>query len=439
MIYYTQVDTKRKIVKMKKSVFAVVVALTIGSAFPAGLGIYEASSRGNALGGTLVGSTKDATAVYYNPANMSEMTNAALYVGTTFINPYCDTEVDHVGQPKMNAGWFTVPTFYATVPLPFDFWFGLGGYSEYGLGTKYGEHWALAGDTVKTTIEQYSINPALAYRITDWWSVAAGLRISYVDFKTKKHPYEGNSFFYEPLGLTLGGYPDAYHLSTNLKGDDMSLGYNLATSFRITDSLSLGIHYRSRIEHQIKGHFNLAGDVDTPAGSVDQGARRSAKFDITAPQSATVGLNYEILDTWRIGGAATWTEWSTFDAIDFKIPGYGYKLPLKWRDVWRFGIGSEYDVCDALSLRLSYVYDVDPTCHHGTTMLPSGNRQIIGFGLGWWILDNLRLDLGYSFIVMHRANRFVNVNTPSGDIESHRFSTDNGYSHLVSVGVAYMF
>ena len=424
---------------MKKTVFAVVVALAIDTAFSAGLGIYEASSRGNALGGALVGSTKDATAVYYNPANMVEMTNVALYVGTTFINPYCDVEVDHVGQQKMNSGWFTVPTFFVTVPLPFDFSFGLGGYSEYGLGTEYGNHWKLAGDTVKTTIEQYSINPAIAYEITDWWSVAAGLRVSYVNFSTKKHPYDGDSFYYEPLGMSLSGYPDAYHLSANLKCDDVALAYNFATRFQITDTLSLGLHYRSRIRHHLDGHFNLAGDVNTPVGSSGQHVRAPAKFDITAPQSATLGVNWDALETWRIGAAATWTEWSSFDAIDFKIPGYGYRLPLKWNDVWRFGIGSEYDLLDSLSVRLSYVYDMDPTSHHGTTMLPSGDRQIIGFGLGWWILDNLRLDIGYSFIVMARANRIVNVKGADGTTDAHRFSTDNGYSHLVSAGISYFF
>ena len=48
-------------------------ALVAGVAYSAGFGLYEVSARGNALGGTLVGSTKDASAVYYNPANMTEI------------------------------------------------------------------------------------------------------------------------------------------------------------------------------------------------------------------------------------------------------------------------------------------------------------------------------------------------------------------------------
>ena len=47
---------------MKKETLLVASSLVLGSSFGAGFGLYEASARGNALGGTLVGSTKDASA-----------------------------------------------------------------------------------------------------------------------------------------------------------------------------------------------------------------------------------------------------------------------------------------------------------------------------------------------------------------------------------------
>ena len=50
---------------MKKVAVLLVAASIVCGAHGAGFGIYEASARGNALGGTLVGSTKDASANYY--------------------------------------------------------------------------------------------------------------------------------------------------------------------------------------------------------------------------------------------------------------------------------------------------------------------------------------------------------------------------------------
>ena len=206
---------------MKMKVVLVSSMLAVGSASGAGFGLYEASARGNAMGGALVGSTRDASAVYYNPANMTEMTNVSVMVGATMVWLYSDVTVDGRSQQNMNPGLFCIPSLYVTTPVWRDLHFGLGVYCEDGLGTKYGERWDLAGDTVKTTMEQFTLNPNLAYKIADWWSVAGGLKLSYIYFYNLKHPY--------------GGAP-GYDLESGLEGDAFSLGYNFGTPFRLMDS-----------------------------------------------------------------------------------------------------------------------------------------------------------------------------------------------------------
>ena len=64
-----------------------VFLLTAARLHAAGFSIYEASARGNALGGALVGSTGDASANYYNPANLTELPGVNSMVGVTLINP----------------------------------------------------------------------------------------------------------------------------------------------------------------------------------------------------------------------------------------------------------------------------------------------------------------------------------------------------------------
>ena len=74
-------------------------------------------------------------------------------------------------------------------------------------------------------------------------------------------------------------------------------------------------------------------------------------------------------------------------------------------------------------------------------MLPPGDRHIIGFGLGYKILDNLRLDLGYNFIIMEATTReFYKKNAMNdASVERHKFETDNAFSHLVSASITYSF
>ena len=126
---------------MKKETLLVASSLALGSSFGAGFGLYEASARGNALGGTLVGSTKDASSVYYNPANMTETTNVSVMVGATMVWLYSDVAVNGRSQQNMNPGLFCIPNLYVTTPVWGDLYFGLGIYCEDGLGTQYGDRW----------------------------------------------------------------------------------------------------------------------------------------------------------------------------------------------------------------------------------------------------------------------------------------------------------
>ena len=433
---------------MKKLLILAAIAAATMFAQGAGFGIYEASARGNAMGGAVVGDTHDATAAYHNPANLAFATNVMVSAGVTFINPYCDVEVNHRSQDRMNPGWFTVPTFYAMIPLPFDFAFGWGNYTEYGLGTKYGSRWDLAADTRKTTMEQVTLNPNLAYKITDWWSVSAGIRGSYIRFLNHKKPFYGETFNVA-IPVPPGSIPAEADLNSRLKGDDWDMGWNAAMTFKPTDDLSIGLVYRSMIRHKIKGNFDLNGTVATaPGGPLPGGIplrqyheHTYASAKLRLPESLTLGVNYNVTPRYRVGSAITYTRWSSLDKIDFKIGGgHGYTQKFDWQDTVRVGFGMEYDFLDWLSGRIGYTFDEDPTSkHHQSTMLPAGDRHIIGMGLGFKITENLTLDLGYNFIRMNNEHYFVTYDTAPGVKAEKRMSCRNGFSHLVSATLSYSF
>jgi long-chain fatty acid transport protein len=399
---------------MKKLLLLSFASVAATLAFGAGFGLYEASSRGNAMAGALVGKTGDATANYFNPAALTDTTNVSVYAGFTLINPFCDHKVYSAKQAKMNAGWFFAPTFYLSVPVTDDLVLGWGNYAEYGLGTKYKDGWALAYDTTETTIEQYTMNPNIAYKITDWWSVSAGLRVSYITFENYAQPLSG-------LGV-----PNKSHL----KGDDWGLGFVLGSKFKITDNIHAGIVYRSRIKHNIEGDFSLPGVTSGDA---------SAK--LTLPSSVTTGVNWDITDDWRVGATIIWTEWSTVDMIDFQLPGTAsHRQRLDFKNAFRYGMATEYDFTDWLQGRLGYVYDLDPSHENrGTTMLPAGDRHIITSGLGFQLTENLKLDVGLSFICMERSERFIQPRAGQTFGQSGMWRCRNSFSYLVSAGLTYNF
>ncbi len=419
---------------MKKILVSVAAASLCASAFSAGFGLYEASARGVGMGNGLVGSTGDASANYYNPANLTECTNVQVMVGMTLINPFADCKVNGQQQAKMNAGWFPPPHFYLAAPITKDLVFGFGTYCEFGLGTKYDSNWALKHDTTETTIEQFTFNPNIAYKITEDWSVAFGARISYLTFENFKSP-----------DLLADKMPGKVFGRSHLEGDSLNCGYMLATQYKVTDDLKLGFVYRSRINHRVDGDFDMNGSIPPnqlmPNGASVKGSGH-AEAKVVLPASATFGANYDFTKSFRGGVAVTWTEWSTINHIDFNLPTISaptptgtknpsYKQSLNWHDSWRLGFGFEYDFTKSFTGRIGYSYDWDPSGEaHGTTMLPPGDRHIVGFGCGYKFCDNWTINLGYNFIMMESETRWI---------EGNKFQSDNGYSHIVSASVSYSF
>lgn len=443
---------------MKKLLVATLAVAWICTARGAGFGIYEASSRGTAMGDAVLGDTSDATANYHNPANLAFTTNIMLSTGVSFINPYCDVEVEHVTQDRMNPGWFTVPTFFLSIPVTHGFVFGWGNYTEFGLGSHYNGRWDLAADTQKTTLRQVTLNPNLSYEITDWWSVSAGLRGSWIQFINHKHPYAHSDLKVDANGMGTLTAHDPFNLHSKLKGDDWSLGWSAATTVKPLKNVSVGLVYRSAIQHKIKGHMDLDGTVLGTAsgmishplyGMIPYAAPVSQAFDVRArasaklklPPSLALGVNWDVTDRYRVGTVVTYTRWSSVHDINFKIDkGYSYTLPLHWRDTVRVGVGMEYDFTDWLSGRIGYTFDEDPSRkHNATTMLPAGDRHIIGAGVGFKITENLSLDLGYTFIRMNNQHYYVRTRSQDGSESRHYFSCHNGFSHIATATVNYSF
>ena len=166
----------------KKEVVAGCAIFSCISAFSAGFGLYEGSARGNALGGAVMGRAVDASANFYNPATLTDMTGTVITVGMTTEHPSADTYVNGRSGLKMDPGCFVLPHVYLAQELPYGFSFGLGFAPEYGLGSHYDQNWPLAWDTRQTTIEGLVLNPNLAYKVTEDWSVSAGFRLMYFSF-----------------------------------------------------------------------------------------------------------------------------------------------------------------------------------------------------------------------------------------------------------------
>ena len=461
----------------KKTIISLAFALPVAPVFASGFGLYEPSTVYHAMGGAVVGKAMDASANFANPATLTDLTNIWVTVGFITEHPRAQVRGSTGGKSwgedqTCDSGLFWLPHFQLAVPLPGDFVFGLGAGAEYGLGTSYGDSSPLAWSSTETTVQGYVINPNLAYKITDKWSVAVGLRWLYFDFEQYSNPH-----------ISQSGY-DFGVAGNHLKGDNgwNSLGWVVGTKYDILDNLSVGVVYKSEIDATIKGStstrirnlndntVNAVADGQAAQALIANGltpgsaawnyaypgasaqareklratladninARNGdAEADMKLPQSIAAGINWDVTPEHHLGFAVSWTQWSVFDTLKFKLAGGDKDVYLNWNDTWRGSLGYAWDFHPDWTWMVSYVFDQDCCLNkdQSSAMLPPAHRNIATTGFRWNIWRNMDLVLDYSCIFMDGGS--FDTTTDSG--EHFHFETCRGFCHAVGFSVSYRF
>ncbi|MBP5284529.1 MAG: outer membrane protein transport protein [Kiritimatiellae bacterium] len=467
--------------KTKKLVTAAIVSAIAARSFASGFALYQPSAVSHAMGGALVGKAMDASANFNNPATLTDLTNITVSVGFVTEHPRGRVDARMRGSSyheyKMDPGLFWLPHVQLAVPLPFDFAFGLGIGADYGLGSKYHKKWLMDWSATETTIEGLVINPNLAYKITDKWSVGAGLRWLFFDFEQYSYPQVPMN------GVELARFKN--HITGD--NDFKDFGWQIGTKYDITDTFSVGVVYKSEIDVKVRGRSrnrvvreNNAGIRQlataktyqtmmesgyTPAqiamipaavkeryistadatirSSVSSEARKRTGrggCDLSLPQSIAGGFNWDVYPTWHIGAMVSWTQWGEFGNLYFDLPPDGKEgdrdIKMDWRDTWRFSIGSCWDFAEDWRWMVSYTYDMDSTrSTQQSVMLPPANRHILGTGFTWNCWGGFELALSYACIFMD--GRDMHMDDALGN--TYDLETDWGFCHAGGFSVTYRF
>ena len=104
--------SRRRLVYSFLTVVSVLFLST--SAFGAGFALYEGSARGNVLGAGLTASADDPSAVFYNPAGITQLKGKQVMVGFTAITPMITVETPGGVESDFTRNWFFPPHAYYT-------------------------------------------------------------------------------------------------------------------------------------------------------------------------------------------------------------------------------------------------------------------------------------------------------------------------------------
>jgi long-chain fatty acid transport protein len=405
--------------KMQKWIMGVLLISAAHQLHAAGYAIYEASAKGNAMAGALLGGADDASNAHFNPAAMTEVPGLAVMSGATLIAPTARVRVQ--GQPyDLDPQYFVLPHAYATYGLNDWLWSGFSLHVPYGTGTDYPSSMPTLAKLYSTAtyMESMEAMPSLAFKVTEDFSVAAGARAIWTK-TTIRHQ------IYSPLQL-------AYPFPVEHQTEAIGYGYVVSGLYHITDDLDAGLVYRSRVREDSSG---------TSSGWPNHSYGMDAL--VTLPDSWEGGLNYKLTKAWEIGCSAIYTGWSSYSDLILEIPGMppnsasptGNEINSRkdWKDVWRLGLGTSYALSSSWTVMGGYTYDWSPIPEsRADFMMPPGNRHLLGTGLAY-TLAPFTLTLGYNFLLMESSQSEA-MHSTLGTVYF-----DHCYAHMVSVSLGANF
>ena len=383
-----------------------LTALVMGVGFRMPNQDPEAIARGNAF----VATADNPSAIYYNPAGITQLEGHHLSLGGYFITTGIDFTAPDGRTASPDSEVQGVPqAYYVYSPSESRWSFGAGLYAPFGLGIDWGSDTPFSTEAEEALMVYATLNPVVAYQVTDSLSLAVGLTLNYseVEFQQSLAPGGVGQFRYE--------------------GDDFSVGFTLGALYQPNEHWSFGVSYRSRNEmnYEGKSRAGFPGDY------------QSTDASIQFPDNIDLGVSYRPNDRWNFEFNIDWTNWDEVDVSTFEGTSLGdIPLPFNYDSgfVYEFGVtrqlGKGYWVSAGYSYSENSVPDQTLTPLNADSNLHIGS---IGFGRrneswGW--------SLAYHFALNNGRDVTGNTPSPAGESADGKYET---FNQAVNASVRFSF
>jgi len=310
-----------------------------------------ATARGNAFAAT----ADDPSAVYYNPAGITQLEGANLSLGMYGIT--MASRFNSTAGPSINSQqeWAALPQIFSTISFTNShLTLGLGTYSPYGLSMEwpYNAPWVAHGLPRSGEIDYFRANPVLAWQPCDTFSIAAGAMLDYSEAELQLNP------------------PGA---QVRLRGRDDDAGFNLGLLWHPWQQHSFGVTYRSATDMDYQGHARTA----TALGAASQATSLNYHF----PQTVTVGYSYRPTTNWNFEVDADWTDWTSLRTLT--VVGTPLAYPFNWKPSTMYEFGATRFLGKGWRASAGYMFS-ENSVPSGflNPLVPDSDRHLFSVGVG---------------------------------------------------------
>jgi long-chain fatty acid transport protein len=334
-----------------------------GSVFALGIRLPDQDAFATARGNAFAATANDPSAIYYNPAGLTQLEGMNLSVGMygiTLASRYTGPTQSINSQQE----WAALPRTFTTLSLTnYHLAFGLGVYEPYGLSMEWPHKapWLKPPSTQSSSgeIDYIRVNPVVAWQPCDTFSIAAGVMLDYSQAE---------------LETDFNGPP--YNIpGTTLHGRDTDVGFNAAILWHPLPQHSFGLLYRSATDMDYNGHVSFQG-LPLPS--------QQARLNFHLPQTVTGGYSYRPTTNWNLEVDADWTDWSSLRDTTIQTgTGPIGALDFNWKpsSMYEFGVTRYFGSGWRASAGYMYSENSVPDSYFMAT-IPDSDRHLFSVGLG---------------------------------------------------------
>jgi long-chain fatty acid transport protein len=391
-----------------------------------GLNLNGVGSKAIAMGGAFIGLADDYSAIFWNPAGLTQMKNPSVSFFVTDLIPSgtyafpaygIDAKTKSAMYPSGAVGYFK--------PINEKLLIGIAAYVPSGTGAKWdGEDLKLLSKNVAYKWESFmavvTVSPVVAYKINDMFSLGATLNLNYGMMKIKRPG--------------LGQYTE------DLTG--FAFGATLGALIKPIDRLGIGLTLRTPTKVKFSGDAEMAS-----AALYHLSTTSGAKREATWPLWLGVGVSFKATDKLTINADAQYTNWKKIDTIGITYDdavwqaskahpllgaAFNNDFVLNWKDKIQYRLGMEYAFCSKMSLRAGYYYDPSPSpAETLNVLLPEITYNAVTAGLGYKT-DKISFDFCLEYLM---GKKQLSPMPPAGKMPG-----THGMNILVpNIGITYHF
>ncbi|BBO85122.1 OmpP1/FadL family transporter [Desulfosarcina ovata] len=361
-----------------------VVCLTVLSAsyaWGANVDTFGIGAKATALGGAFSAYADDPYAIHYNPAGLVQIERPTVSAGVNIIDPTLKVNDFHVDSQSPTdfedtSDDLIVPHMGFAMRLTDHWAVGAAFYVPYGLDIEWDDDPAKnpgAYNCYHSYYYRVVLTPSVAYKFNEKWSVGMGLVLGQSESGVEH-------LLYYPTNPLLHGSKIESELE-----DNFNYSFNIGVMYHPTESITLGLTYRSETDTEFEGDVKIVGT----------GIKSDIELDsVDHPQQVQFGLRFQPIKRVSMEIDVVWTDWSVVDrqvttfSDDFLYGTYGPGNPQNiardWDDTMQFKAGIEWQTTDYLALRVGYFYDQSPIPDDTFDLVwPDADKKTysIGFGL----------------------------------------------------------